>query len=136
MILRKTPLKVYSNLKHFPSTLFEFILECYTPLLLYTSTHTRFFCCNPCLLYLMLYCELYSSTLLHYSFSMHLHLYACMMLVLYCELNACTVLRHSFPTSLLPYASTPLHLYASTPLCLYASTPLHVYTSPPLRLYT
>ena len=102
------------NLKCFSFTLLEFILECHTPLLLYMSTHlliltqTICFRCNPCLLHLMLYCELYASTLLCYSFSMRIHLYAFM----------------------------PLHLYASTTLCLYTSTPLHLYTSTPLCLYT
>ena len=92
--------------------------------------------CNLCLLYLMLYCKLYSSTLLRYSFSTHIHLYACMILVLYCKLYACTVLRHSFSTPLHFYTSTPLHLCISKPQRLYASTPLRLYASTPLRLYT
>ena len=96
--------------------------QCYTPLLLYASTHTRFFPYNPCFLYLMLYCKLYSSTLLCYSFSTHIHLYARMILVLYCKLYACTVLRHSFSAPLRFYTSTP----QSMPLRLYSSMPLHL----------
>ena len=98
----------------------SFILECYTPLLLYTSTHIlilmqtiHLFQCNLCLLFMLLYCELYASTLLCY-FSMRIHLYAFTILVLWCSLYACTVLRYSF--------STPVHLYTFTPVHLYAST--------------
>ena len=132
------------NLKCFSFTLLEFILECHTPLLLYMSTHlliltqTIWFRCNPCLLHLMLYCELYASTLLCYSFSMRIHLYAFMPLHLYTstplQLYASTLLRLYASTPLHLCASTPLHLYASTPLRLYASTTLHFYASMPLHL--
>ena len=57
----------------------------------------------------MLYCELYTSTFLHYSFSTRIHLYAFTPIPL--------------------YASTPLHLYASTSLRLYTSMALHLYTT-------
>ena len=115
------------NLTCFPSTQLKFIQECYTPLLP-ESTHLlnlmqtmHSFRCNLCLLYLLLYCELYASTLLRY-FSMQIHLSLCLytstILVLYCELHACNVLNYSF--------STPLHCYTPSPapLCLYSSSPL------------
>ena len=57
---------------------------------------------------------------------MPLHFYASMILVLYRELYAYTVLSYSFSMPLHLYASTP-HLYASTPLCLTTFTPLHLY---------
>ena len=135
--------------------LLKFILRCYTPLIL-QSTHLltlmqttciHSFYCNLCLLYLLLYCELYASSLLHH-FSMHINVSLChytntsTILVLYCELHACTGLHYSFSTPLHLHSSTPLrpstplHLYSSTPLRLYASTPLHLYAYTPLGLYT
>ena len=95
----------------------------------------RLFCCNPCLLYLLLYCELYASTCLCY-FSTCIHLYACMILVLYCELHvyACTVLCYysSMPLYLCDYGIVlwTLCLYCFT-LLLYAFTPPHLYTGVP-----
>ena len=81
---------------------------------------------------LVLYCELYACTVLHYSFSTPVHLYAFMPLHLYT--SSPVLLYTSTPLHL--YTSTPLRLYTSTPLCLYTSTPLHLYTSTPLHVYT
>ena len=125
----------------------SFILECYTPLLLYPSTHNPFlmqtihlFHCNLCLLFL-LYCELYASTLLCYFFSMHIHLYA--FKFWYCSVNYMLVLFYATPslrlytsTPVHLYTFTPVHLYTSMPVLLFTSTPLHLYSSTPLRLYT
>ena len=89
---------------------------------------------------LVLYCELYSCTVLRYSFSMPVHLYTSMPVHLY----ACTLLNLYTSTPPCLYATTPLHLYASTllrqdtssPGYLHTSMPLHFFTSTPLRLYT
>ena len=96
------------------------------------------FHCNLCLLFLLLYCELYASTLLCYFFSMriHLRLYNSGIVVLTICLYCFTLLLLYACTSLRMYTSTPLRLYTSTPLRLYASTPLHLYPSTPLPLYT
>ena len=127
----------------------SFILECYAPLLLYTSTHIlilmqtiHLFHCNLCLLFLLLYCELYASTLLHATSSQCV--YTSMPLQFwYCSVNYMLVLFYATP-SLCLYTSTAVHLYTFTPVHLYACTPLHLYpstpvllnTSTPLRLYT
>ena len=117
----------------------SFILECYTPLLLYTSTHIlilmqtiHLYHCNLCLLFSLLYCELYVSTLLCYFFSMSISM---PLQFWYCSINYMLVLFYATP-SLRLYTSTPLCLYASTRPCLYSSTPLPLYTCAPQHLYT
>ena len=117
----------------------SFILECYTPLILYTSTHTCILIlmqtihlvhCNLCLLFLLLYCELYTSTLLCYFFCMRIHTPLCLY---NSGIVVLTICLYCF-TLLLLYACTPVHLYTFMPVHLYVSTPVLLYTSTPVLL--